>query len=85
LGWDLFQFLRDSFTINVEIVSDKTLRERERERERERGKNKGLEDNTKTRVCRLWSCQQTLGGVIHLGETLLGLSLLVTGRDWDFG
>jgi len=56
------------------------LREKSRE-----PKNKGLEANTKTRVCRVCSWQQTLGlGMIHLGETLLGLSLLVTGRDWDF-
>jgi len=44
--------------------------------------NKGLEANIKTRVCRELSWQQILWlGLIHLGETLLGMSLLVTGRD----
>jgi hypothetical protein len=53
----------------------------------ERVENKGLEANNKTRVCRVFSWQQTLTRVgiesplIHLGETLLGYSLLVTGRD----
>ena len=60
-------------------------REREREREREASKvpeKKGLEVNIKTRVCREFSWQQTQGlGLIHFGETLLGYSLLVTGRD----
>jgi len=47
--------------------------------------NKGLEANTKTRIYRVCSWPQTLGlGVVHLGETLLGLSLLITWRDWDF-
>jgi len=41
-----------------------------------------LEANNKTVVCREFSWQQKLGlKLIHLGETLLGLSLLVTGRD----
>jgi len=44
--------------------------------------NKGLEANIKTRVCREFSWQQILGlKLIHLGETLLGYSLLVRGRD----
>jgi len=43
--------------------------------------NKGLEDSVKTRVCREFSWQQTLRLEKHLGKTLLGLSLLVTGRD----
>jgi len=62
---DLFQFFRDAFTINIDLVSDENV-------SREPA-NKGWEVNIKTRVCREFSWQQTLGlGLIHLGETLLG-------------
>jgi len=59
-------FFRDTFTINIDLVSDVNL-ERETSTEPE---NNGLEANIKTRVCRGFSWQQTLGlGSIHLGET----------------
>jgi membrane-associated HD superfamily phosphohydrolase len=66
----------------------KTLRERERERERgeERVEKQGSETNNKTRVfiVFLLATNTSVGiesQMIHLGETLLELSLLVTGRD----
>jgi len=75
-------YFRDAFTINIDIVSDVNL-ERDVSGEPE---NKGLEANIKTRVCRVLSRQQTLGlRLIHLGETLLKLSLLIMEREWDFG
>jgi hypothetical protein len=74
LGLILFQFLKDAFTINIDFISDEKV-------SREPA-NKGLEANIKTRVCREFSWQQKLGlGLIHLVETLLELSLLITGRD----
>jgi len=55
------------FSIITDLVSDE-IWERGRE-----PKNKGVEANIKTRICREFSWQQTLGlRLIHLGETLLG-------------
>ena len=77
--WYLFQIYELYFSINIDLVSNVNL-------EREGAKNKGLEAYEKTRIRKVCSWQQTLGlGLIHLGEILLGLSLLVMGRDWDFG
>jgi len=59
-------YLRDVFTIIVDLVSDVNL-ERDVSRELE---NKGLKANIKIWVCREFSWQQTLGlRLIHLGKT----------------
>jgi len=52
----------------------------------EGAENKGLGGNTKLGFVKsLLLATNTRVGVDSPWETLLGLSLLVTGRDWDFG
>jgi len=71
--------LGDDFTINIDLVSNVNL---EREVRVESQKTRVYKPTLKLGVCKEFSWKQTLGlGLIHLGETLLGISLLVTGRD----
>ena len=79
MGQICSNFMRDTFTINIDLVSNVNL-------EIEGAGNKGLEVNKKTRVCIEFALgTNTRVWVDSPWEIQLGLSLLVTERDWDFG
>jgi len=71
--------MRITFTRNIDLESDVNL-------EIEGAEKKGLETNNKLGFVKsLLLATNTRVGIDSPRETLLGLSLLVTGRDWNFG
>jgi len=73
----LFQILRVTFTININLVSDEKV-----------CRKQGLEANIQTRVYRefLLATNTRVGIVlIHLEQNIVRIEFLVTERDWDLG
>ena len=73
----MFQILRVTFTININLVSDEKV-----------CRKQGLEANIQTRVYRefLLATNTRVGIVlIHLEQNIVRIEFLVTERDWDLG